>query len=133
MILNQIKSLQIDYRKQKKDIEISILTVLISDMLKIGKDKRNSLPTEDECCSILKKYIKNIEETLSLSISDEAKTKLLLEKNLISSLLPKQATQQELSEFISQNCFESKSELFKALKEAFGNNFDANLVNVLWK
>lgn len=132
MIIDKIKDLQLIARKQKNAIETSLLTVLLSDMLKVGKDNRNSSPTEDECVSILKKSLKTINETLSLDISQENKDKLSLEKTIIEVLLPKQASSEEIQLILTNNISMSKQDFFKVLKESFGQNFDATLANSIY-
>jgi len=130
-IIAQIKIDQFEARKMKDIVKSSLLTTLYSDIIKIGKDKRNGDSTEDEAISVIKKYIKSTDENLSLQLTEDKKSQFEIEKLILISYLPQQASEEELKEIIAANLGKSKGEIFKLLKEKFGSNYDAKFVNTL--
>ena len=129
----QIKDEQLQARKNRDVIKINLLTTLLGDIIRVGKDRGNRPTTDEETLLVVKKYLKNIEEFLVLS-KDATKTESLLkEKEILLNFLPKQASLEEVATVVGANFDKPKGEIFRILKEKFGNNFDPKIVQELLK
>ena len=96
--LEQIEAEQLEARKSG-DVKSKVLTTLISEIKMVGKNKRNGTTTEEETLSVIKKFVKNINETLSdkrVSLSNERLKELGDELAVYEKYLPKQLTLEEL-------------------------------------
>lgn len=132
MVINKIKADRILSMKNKDSYMSSLLGILLSDIIKIGKDKRNGETTDDEAISVIKKYIKTNKDNLLISgLTEEQKNQYSKEIIIFSSYLPEQVSEEVLKKFLNENKGKNKGEIFKLLKEKFGSNFDASLVNKL--
>ena len=128
-ILETIKADQLTARKNKDSFS-ALLTALISDISKIAKDSGNRETTDNDSVFVIKKFLKSIDETLSYKcIPMENKITLQHEKSILSAYLPKQASEEELSELIMNHKAKSKGEIFKLLKETYNSNFDSKIAN----
>lgn len=66
MLIDTIKSDLLLARKMGISTEKNLLTTLVGDAERIGKDKGNRLPTDDEVLAVVKKFLKGIEENIKL-------------------------------------------------------------------
>lgn len=128
-ILETIKADQLTARKNKDSFS-ALLTALISDISKIAKDSGNRGTTDNDSVFVIKKFLKSIDDTLSYSgIPMGNKITLQQEKSILLAYLPKQASEEELLEFIMNHKTKSKGEIFKLLKETYNSNFDSKIAN----
>lgn len=132
MLLNKIKEDQLDARKNKDTIKISVLTLALSDIIRVGKDNGNRETTEDEAVLVIKKHIKYLDENLALTLEENEKFEFSTQKIILESYLPTQATVEDIKQVMLQNPNASKGEIFKILKSKFGNNFDGKMVPQLF-
>ena len=101
-MIKRIKKEQLNARKHKDKLKISVLTALLSEITAIGKNAGNRETTESEAISVIKKFKKNLQETIKV-VKDELKLKELNEEMCIyDSFLPKVLTEEE-TEKIVQN------------------------------
>ena len=110
-LLNSLKKLQLQARKDKDALKTSLLTVLISDASMIGKNDGNRETTDKEVIKTIKKYITMSEETRGL-VSMQAHAdeqlrmsyigKISTEISILKSLLPKEIEGEELNALIAQ-------------------------------
>lgn len=92
-LLAQIKAKQLQLRKERKSDLAACLSTLIGEAERIGKDDGNRETTEAETVAVLKKFIKNVNEVISVASdyrdgdrADEA----WAEKTLLQEFLPTQ-------------------------------------------
>ena len=65
-LLDRIISDRDAARKERADqTAIALLTTLAAEAMKVGKDAGNRLPTDQETQSVVRKFIKNAEQTLA--------------------------------------------------------------------
>ena len=104
MIVNDIKTELLNARKEKNSFKITILSTILGDIIKIGKDKGNRETNDEESISIIKKYLTNIEECKKIvkNTSLDYIFNLNEEKEILGKFLPKQLTNLELSDKISE-------------------------------
>ena len=92
-------------RKRQEKTDILLLTTFLSDVDKIGKDDGNRVTTDEETIRVIRKFIKNIDDTLAMAsqkLTTEQLNKLLYEKMILSKFLPPELTQQQIEEaFVS--------------------------------
>ena len=99
-ILESVKKAQLQARKEKRAVDASTLTTLIGEAEMIGKNDGNRASTDAEVVAVIKKFVKNIDETLTVLSKDASKAErievLNQEKSLLSTFLPQQLTEPEL-------------------------------------
>ncbi len=149
MILENIKSNQIKFRKEKTEdssIAASLLTTLIGEAEMIGKNDGNRETTDAEVVAIIKKFLKNLEETLvHVSKQDniqalQKKNILEKEKSILLSFLPKQMDEVELSQviksFIDELSEKNPKQMGKVLgklKEKYSGQYDGAMASRITK
>lgn len=100
-LLEDIKKEQMVMRKAKRTPEVGILTLLIGETLKVGKDNGNRLPTDEEVVAVIKKFIKNCNDNMSVSDpSSEFFQKSQSEVEYLSKFLPRQLSENEIRAFV---------------------------------
>jgi len=128
-LFEKIKRDQVEARK-KKAAEVPLLTTLIGEAAKLGKDEHGSEPTDTEVVKTVKKFIKNIDELLQHAPENqEAK----FEKYILEGYLPKQLTRLEIVNILidGQYNFKDKKVLGAVMgdfKKRFEGRYDAALV-----
>lgn len=96
MIITQIKADQLSARKAKDTLKASILTTLIGEAEMVGKNAQRET-TDQEVLAVIKKFIKNIDETLKVRVLPE----LVSEKLILSEYVPKQMTGTALQSMVA--------------------------------
>lgn len=130
-LIEQIKNQQLIARKNGSE-EASLLTTLLSEAVNIGKNNGNRETTDAEVVSVVKKFIKNIEETVAaLTTRNQDATKFLNEKAVLETFLPKQLTETELLEIAKTKS--SMPEFMKHLKDNFNGQYDGKLASTVAK
>lgn len=94
-LIDRIKSDFLTARKNKDAATRAILSALVSDCEAVGK-KSNRAPTDDECISVLKSFIKRANE----SIKSGAGPVVEFDKNVCESYLPSQLSTHAIKEII---------------------------------
>jgi len=92
-LLAQIKSKQLQLRKERKSDLAASLSTFIGEAERIGKDDGNRETTEAETVAVLKKFIKNIDETIRVAgdYRDADRVEAAWEeKTLLEQFLPTQ-------------------------------------------
>lgn len=112
MLQEEIKQMVRDKNTSKNTK--STLRVLLGEFGRVNDGKPIS---DEQCISVIKKFIKNIDESLNHigKTLPEIREKLKIERNLISTFLPKSATLEQM-----------KKSIDKIMKEnEFKNNMQA--------
>lgn len=137
-LLQTIKSDQLQARKNKDAIRASILTTLYSEAAMVGKNNGNRESSDAEVVATIKKFLKNIEETLSAVSSSDAVSMLHEEREVLSTYLPKQMTEDELrstlitiADGLENRSPKSMGVLMKALKEQHEGLYDGKTASIL--
>lgn len=102
-LMNTIRSKQIEARRAKDNITATLLTTLLGEAGMIGKNDGNRETTDSEVIAIVRKFIKNNEETMQHIQADNPSgyEGLKQENALLGGLLPKQLSDDELRVIIS--------------------------------
>ena len=136
-LLQQLKTDQLTARKQREKIKATLLTTLISECVSIGKNDGNRETTDKEVIQVIKKFVKNIDETLSHCSDDD----LLIECDILNSYLPSQLTEEEITQlvttFLEQNIPnptpKDMGRVMKFLNTNYFGQFDGKTVSQLVK
>lgn len=127
-IIEELKTKSLKLRKEKNPIAASI-TFAISEIEKVGKNNGNRATTEDEAIKTIQKLIATIEENLKLDIDEGRKIALTYEKNILQSVLPKMATEEEIKTVLAAKFTNpSKKEVMQWSKTNWGALADMKLV-----
>jgi uncharacterized protein YqeY len=132
--MQQIKTDQLEARKQKDGIRASLLTTLIGEATSVGKNDGNRETTDAEVVAMIKKFIKNIDETLKVTDSHQFRT----ERTILAALLPSQLTKEQLLPIIADLSAEvgattpkDMGKVMKVLKERYDGQYDGGTASAL--
>ncbi|MEO5349579.1 MAG: GatB/YqeY domain-containing protein [Magnetococcus sp. YQC-3] len=132
--LQKIKNDLLEARKDRDNIKSNLLNILLSDAIKVGKDKGNRDSTEQEVIDTINKFIKNNKYTLlALKNNDRLEdiNRIQQEMHILSRYLPKPLTEEELTgiikQYINDNSKVKIGGILSFLKEKFPNRFDNQL------
>lgn len=103
-LIQEIKAHHLTCRKFRYVVKSRILGTLIGEAEMIGKNDGNRETTDAEVIAIIKKFIKNIDESIKVcqDVNSEWYDEICEEKDVISLYLPKQLNEQELTDAINQ-------------------------------
>ena len=143
-ILDSVKKAQLQARKDKRAEDAATLTTLIGEAEMIGKNDGNRVSTDAEVVAVIKKFVKNIDETLNVVSKDSTKVDrveaLGKEKALLSNFLPKQLSEDELrtilADFVAalpEKNPKAMGKVLGSLKEAFAGQYDGALASRVTK
>ena len=129
-LIEEIKQKQIAARKAGS-AEASLLTTLLGEAAMVGKNAGRET-TDQEVVAVVKKFIKNIDETVSaLSSRGQDAASFLAERSVLERFLPLQLTELALVN-IAQN-HKSMPEFMKFLKENHAGQYDGKLASIVAK
>lgn len=141
-LIDTIKSKNIEARKAKLTAVSSLLTTLIGEAEMVGKNAGNRAPTDAEVQAVIKKFIKNLNETIGILGDNDPRTLAAMgERSTLETFLPKQLTEDELKSHIHAIhaglvTHEGKADMgsiMKMLKIRFDGLYDGKLASQLIK
>jgi len=140
-LLQDIKDDQVACRKSGDKIKAEPLTTLYSEAAMVGKNKGNRETTDEEVIQVVKKFIKNINDTLeTVQLSEMRQYELEKEIDLYSRYLPKQLTKEDLESIISFIVGENKysmpkdiGKVMKDLAEEYPGQYDGKIASEIAK
>lgn len=132
-LIQTIKADQLQARKNKEQLRASLLTTLLGEATAIGKNDGNRETTDAEVMAMIKKFVKNINDTLPHRPND---TNLIEERDILMQYLPKQLTSEELvlvvQNIIAENDLEGPKAMgavMKVLKEHHDGQYEGKLAS----
>ena len=138
-LLVKIKADQLAARKEQLAVKAALLTTLIGESEMIGKNAGNRETNDTEVVAVIKKFIKNIDETLG-HLKDFPTsfdyTRGVLEKQILEEYLPKQLNELELRTLIfdviavrleNSGIVVNKGTVMKELKNGYSGQYDGKL------
>ncbi len=103
MLLEKLQAASLEARKAQDTVAASLLTTLYSEAARVGKDQGNRVSTDEEVVAVVKKFSKNIDETLAaLPEADARVATLRVEKELLSAYLPQQLDEAGLRALVDE-------------------------------
>lgn len=131
-LIEQIKHNQLAARKGHMTETASLLTTLIGEAEMVGKNVGNRAPTDEEVIAVIKKFVKNIDETLKvIDPHSDAYGVFVREHMVLVAYLPKQLSEIELNGLcatIAGEVGKDKGALMKAFKTRFSGQYDGKLL-----
>lgn len=129
-LMEQIKNKQIAARKAGS-VDASLLTTLLGEAAMVGKNAGRET-TDQEVVAVVKKFIKNIDETVAaLTTRGQDANSFLAEKSVLEQFLPLQLTELALEHIAQQH--KSMPEFMKFLKEHHAGQYDGKLASTVAK
>ncbi|MDR3502995.1 MAG: GatB/YqeY domain-containing protein [Legionella sp.] len=130
-LLERIKADSVFARKARNPISSALLTTLYSEASMVGKNNGNRLSTDEEVVAVVKKFIKNTEEILSIRPSKVAN----IEIGILKEYVPTQLTESELRSIIQivKDDGGNISAVMKYLKQDYAGRYDSKLASQLAK
>ena len=131
-LYQQIKSTQLEARKEKNTININLFTTLLGEIQTANTGNNEIL--DSDVIKVINKFIKSTKETLKLTPNNKVAT---LELEILETFLPKQLTDEELTAIIVEVKTQCHSNLqpnaiigfvMKHLKTNYENQYDASKV-----
>ena len=125
-VIEKLKAESIALRKTRNPVAPSILFAL-SEIEKVGKNNGNRATTEDEAIKVIQKLIATIDENLKLVLDDVRQIALNFEKQILMSVLPQMASDEEIRTYLINSFVEkpaNKGAVMKVLKAKFGALID---------
>lgn len=119
----------IQAKRDKDTLKSSLLVTLLAEAERVGKDAGNRMSTDEEVSAVIKKFIKNMDETLKFTSSEN----ILREKEILLGYLPKQLTKEELETIIKASALTTVPEVMKFLKQNHAGVFDGKMASDITK
>jgi uncharacterized protein YqeY len=133
-LMQRIKTYQLEARKIKDTVAANVLTTLIGEATSVGKNDGNRETTDAEIVAVIKKFVKNIDETLKVTDAPHLRD----ERSLLMGLLPAQITKEQLLPIIAAIFNEvgattpkDMGKVMKVLKERFDGQYDGAVASTL--
>jgi uncharacterized protein YqeY len=135
-LLARLRADQLASRRSKDEISTNLLTALIGEASRIGKDDGNRESTDDEVLATIKKFLKGAEETGAAiqarsdgsGPSQYGLQKINCELEILRSYQPAQATDDQIRAAIASyresNPDANIGGVMGHLKATFGANYD---------
>jgi uncharacterized protein YqeY len=130
-LMEQIKQKQLAARKEGLPIA-SLYTTLLGEAAMIGKNAGDRETTDAEVVAVVKKFIKNTNETIdALTTRGQNAEMFVIERMILEEFLPQQLDEVQLT--IIARYFKSMPEFMKALKERYAGQYDGKLASMVAK
>lgn len=129
MLIETIRKDMQGAKKDKLTVKANLLSTLYSEIFTQSKSGKEM--TEDDEIKIIRKFIKNADETLSFGVNDETRKKLEEEKTILETYLPKQLSKDEIDTIVSKLVSEGKTmkEIMPFFKENYNGRYDGKTVS----
>ena len=139
MLIDQIKADSLEARKQNSKaptkliaLRTNLIGTLYAEALKVGKDDGNRPSTDEEVLAVVRKFLKNLDEAVTvLTKNGKDVTDQLAEKAILETYLPQQMTREQLAEAVRHiveplpdKSAKAMGEVMKQLKDRFGGQYD---------
>jgi uncharacterized protein YqeY len=130
-LMEDIKVRQLTARKAAAP-EASLYTTLLGEAGAIGKNAGNRETTDQEVVAVVKKFIKNLDETINaLTSRNQDAGSFLNERSVLEQFLPKQMGEEDLVN-IAQ-ALPNLPAFMKHLKENYAGQYDGKLASTVAK
>jgi len=127
-LMEQIKTMQVTARKSAS-AEASLLTTLLGESAMVGKNAGRET-TDAEVVAVVKKFIKNIDETIGeLTKRNKDAEVFLAERKVLEQFLPSQLSEMALRSIAIK--FTAMPDFMKFLKENHAGQYDGKLASTV--
>jgi uncharacterized protein YqeY len=133
-VLEDIKSAQLNARKARDMVATDALTTLLGEVAIVGKNDGNRDTTDEEAVVVVKKFLKNINETKALVMKQGIMTdKLDREIEIVGAFLPTQLTHEQLTNELHKavttsgaTSMRDMGKVIRVMNESFKGLFDGS-------
>ena len=125
-LFEQVKAVYLEKRKARETEAVASLSTLIGEIETLAKSGRGET-TDAVVITMVKKFIKNIQETLALTVDHNTSMHLIAEKMLYEQFLPKQLSHEDLALVIDGIIAAGNvnvGDAMKSLKASHGGMYD---------
>ena len=139
-LIETIRADQLQARKEKNSLKANILTTLIGEAVSIGKNDGNRETTDAEVIALVKKFIKNINETINIvckhGVNVDAQ---IAEVVVLEKYVPKQLSEEDLRQVIISLKSEISAgpkdmgKIMGLLKARYDGQYDGKMASTLAK
>lgn len=129
MLIDKVREDMHEAKKAKETLKANLLSTLYAEMF--TQSKSGKPYSDEDSIKIVKKFIKNSEETLALDIPEDAKSKYTEEKRILEGYLPAQLTKEEIESKVNQLVSEGKvmKDIMAYFKENHSGMYDGKTVS----
>lgn len=129
MLIETIRKDMQEAKKVRETLKANLLSTLYAEIFTLSKSGKEL--TEEYEIRIIRKFIKNAEETLAFDITAESKEKLLAEKKILEAYLPSQLSKEEVEKIVGEMLAEGKTikEIMPFFKEKYSGRYDGRAVS----
>ncbi|MNH59522.1 Yqey-like protein [compost metagenome] len=125
MLIDTIRVQKTEARKSSyRAIEVAILNLLIGEIETVEK-RTGKIYTDAQVVDAIKKLIKSNDE----SLKHRANPKLDIENRVLTALLPKQLTEQQIRDLIATNGLVGVPAVMQYLNANYAGQFDKSLAS----
>lgn len=135
-LMQQIRDKQLAARKAGH-AEAVLYTTLLGEAAMIGKNDGNRETSDAEVVAVVKKFVKNINDTLvHLDQSSNQYSLLVAEVKCLEQFLPLQLTESAIEHFVRAQVAAGAANMgliMKALKDRYAGQYDGQLASAVVK
>ncbi|MCI0448956.1 MAG: GatB/YqeY domain-containing protein [Chlorobi bacterium] len=133
MLIETIRKDMRDAKKSRETLKVNLLSTLYAEIFTQSKSGKEM--TEEDELKIIRKFIKNIDETVALDINEDTRNKLTDEKKLLVAYLPQQLSKDEIEKIVSEQVSEGKTikDIMPFFKENYSGRYDGKTVSEIIK
>lgn len=131
-LIQRIKRDQVEARMNRDTIRANLLTTLIGEAEMVGKNAGNRESTDSEVAAVIKKFVKNAQETLTaLQARGGFNEVVAVEISILESYLPKQLTESDLRGIAGNSGCAGMPDFMKYLKDNYAGQYDGKLASTV--
>lgn len=129
MLIETIRKDMQDAKRNKETVKANLLSTLYAEIFNQSKSGKEM--TEEDEIKIIRKFIKNADETLSFNVPEDTKNKLNDEKKILEAYLPKQLSKDEIDTIVKKLVSEGKTmkDIMPFFKENYSGRYDGKTVS----
>lgn len=133
MLIETIRKDMQDAKKARETLKANLLSTLYAEIFTQSKSGKEM--TEDDELKVIRKFLKNIDETLVLDIKEDVKQKLSEEKKILESYLPQQLSKDEIEKIVSEQVSQDKTikDIMPFFKENYAGRYVGKTVSEIIK
>ena len=105
----------------------AVLTTLLGEALMVGKNNGNREPTDEEVVAVVRKFLKNIDETLRVVVDPQVRENLQQEAVVLKAFLPRQMYKDELVD-LAKTCINMPG-FMQLLKKEYAGQYDGKMAS----
>ena len=138
MLIDKIRADLLTARKNRQTIATNSLTALVGEAVAVGKNAGNRDSTDEEVIAMVRKFLKNLEETKRNLVAHNKDTSACDEEiTVISKYLPQQMSADELrtavSAIVTEHAGANMGIVMKVLKEKYAGLYDGKIASEIVK